>query len=298
MRRVVGLILCLSLLLTGVTPSVATAAPTDPKNKGLYISPLRSYVAFGADDQVTRAITVANLTDKPITVALKVEEFSVVDYTYDYLFDEPNNNWVQFVEKSIELKPYQSHEAAYRISIPRGAAPGGHYYTLFASADLSQAGFEGTVRAASLIYLTVDGAVRRTAAIKDSSSPRIIISPQIPYTLDVKNTGNIHYFAYFSASVDGLFYHKQPTGTSQLLMPGSSRQIKNTIPSPFIPGIYKFTYGLVPDQVDPVQISRYIVIIPPWFIAALVIIGYFLVRLWQRRKRRRADKVSESATDS
>jgi hypothetical protein len=296
MQRIVGILLCISFLLFGVIPSTTYAA-TAPKNKGLYISPLRSYVAFNADEHVTRALTIANLTDKPIVVDLKVEEFSVADYTYDYRFGEANNDWVQFVENKIELKPYQSHEAAYRISIPRGAAPGGHYYTLFASADLSQAGQEGTVRAASLIYLTVNGNIRRTALVKNNSSPRIVFTPQIPYTLDIKNTGNIHYFAYFSASVDGLFYHNKPTGTSQLLMPGSSRQIKNTIPSPFIPGIYRFSYGLVPDQADPITLSRYIVVLPPWFLAILIMTGYFGFRLWQRRKRR-VSKAPNPTTDS
>ena len=294
MKRVVGLILCLSLLFSGFNPTTTFAA-SDPKNKGLYISPLRSYVAFNADDQVTRALTVANLTDRPIVVTLKVEEFSVADYSYDYRFGELNNDWVKFVENKVELKPYQSHEAAYHISIPRGAAPGGHYYTLFASADLS--GQEGTVRAASLIYLTVNGAVRRTASLKDTSSPRIIFTPQIPYKLDIKNTGNIHYFAYFSASVDGLFYHNQPTGTSQLLMPGAARQINNSIPAPFIPGIYKLTYGYTPDQSDAVTISRYIIVVPPWFIALLIVVGYIGFRFWQNRNIKHHKK-TPSSTDS
>jgi hypothetical protein len=288
MWRVALFLLCLSLTIaSGLTTPVhaVTTSPETVKNKGLYITPLRSYVSLNANEEVTRALTVANLTDKQITVKLSVEEFSVTDYTYDYRFGEPDKDWLRFVKNELVLKPYQSYDAAYRISIPRGGAPGGYYYTLFASADLSPEKSEGTVRAASLVYLTVNGAVRRTATLNESNSPFLILSPQIPYSVDLKNTGNIHYFAYFSATVDGLFYHNEPNGTSQLLMPGTSRKIKNTISSPFIPGIYKLTYGYAPDQADPVKLSHYILVLPPWFIAFSLVIIYTAFRLWRKRIR-------------
>jgi hypothetical protein len=112
----------------------------------------------------------------------------------------------------------------------------------------------------------------------------IVLGSRIPYQLDVKNTGNIHYFAYFSASIDSLFYHEEPTGTSRLLMPGAIRHIEQTLPAPTLPGIYKVTYGYKPDQGETVKRTSYVLNLPPWFILLLAVIALAGAWLYGRRR--------------
>lgn len=290
MRRFILALTALSLILGIVSPVARAAAPIagTPTKKGLYISPLRSYLTLNAGESATRSFTVANLTEQPMTITSHIEQFSVADYSYDYRFDEPDNNWLQLVENTITLKPYESHELAYHITLPTNATPGGHYYTLYASSTTQTGTTKSTVQAATLLYLTVNGTLIRTSQVVNRSLPAIVITPQINYTLDIKNTGNVHYFAYIASRVDGLFYHNAPNGASQLLMPGATRQVESSINSPLLPGIYKLTYTITPDQGEPSEGSQYFLFLPPWFIALLIIvgavIGHFTVRHFKRKK--------------
>lgn len=294
LRRFLLALLTLGLVLGSVSSVVHAADTTQPKNKGLYISPLRSYVTLNAGESITRAFTVANLTEKPLTLTTSIDEFSVADYTYDFRFTKPNRDWLQLVERSVTLDPYQSHEIPYRVTLPSDAEPGGHYYTLYASSTTEGGATNSTVRAATLLYLTVNGDLQRTSRVTRASLPRIVISPNIEYSLDIENTGNTHYFAYIAARVDGLFYNNVPTGTSQLLMPGTTRASKGSISSPLIPGIYKLSYIVTPDQGKKTEGSQYFVFLPPWSIALLIIVlastSHFLVSRHRQRNAFPQDK--------
>jgi len=57
-------------------------------------------------------------------------------------------------------------------------------------------------------------------------------------------------------------------------MPNAVRRVSDTISSPILPGIYKATYGYKTDAGTTVMKSGYILFIPPWFIAVLLVIIY------------------------
>lgn len=289
MRRWLLALLALGLILGSISPISNAAAPdtSSTKNKGLYISPLRSYLTLNAGESATRSFTVANLTESPMTVAAHIEQFSVADYSYDYRFDEVDNNWVQLVENTITLKPYESHEMAYRITLPKDAPPGGHYYTLYASSTTQSGSTKSTVQAATLLYLTVNGDLQRTSQVINRALPAVVITPQITYSLDIKNTGNIHYFAYIASRIDSLFYHDAPNGASQLLMPSTTRHIETSIKSPLLPGVYKLTYTITPDQGDATEGSQYFLFLPPWSIALLIILLTIIAHYTVKRLKRK-----------
>ena len=278
-----------SFFAAALSPVASAIAPTEnnkAKNKGLYISPLRSYLSLNANESVTRAFTIANLTESPMTITAHIEQFSVADYSYDYRFDEVDNNWVQLVENVVTLQPYESHELAYRVTVPKNAAPGGHYYSLYASSTTQNGGNKSTVQAASLLYLTVNGDLKRTSQVIGRSLPAVVLTPEIKYSLDIKNTGNIHYFAYVEARVDGLFYQNAPNGSSQLLMPGTTRRIEGSIKSPLLPGVYKLSYTITPDQGPKTEGSQYFLFLPPWTVALLIILGAVIGHTIVRRLRK------------
>ena len=271
--------------LVAATPAAAITA-SDTTNKGLYISPLRSYLTLNAGDSVTRAFTVANLTEEPMAIRFHVEEFSVTDYAYDYRFNAVDNDWVQLVEQSTSLKPYESREIPYRINLPKDATPGGQYYTLYASSTVPNGTTTNTVQVATLLYLTVDGTLKRTSEISHRPLPLVIIDPNIAYTLDIKNTGNTHYFAHIAARLEGLFYRNAPSGTSQLLMPGTTRNVEASITSPPLPGIYKLTSSVTPDQGAPTLATHYFLYLPIWSIVLLVLVVVLLIHTIKKRPAR------------
>lgn len=285
MYRLIALLIAICLA-TAIYPWQANAvAPVDTGNKGLYISPLRNYLAINAGQSVTRAFTVANLTDQPMSVRTHLERFSVVDYSYTYEFDKVNNNWVTIPITEFLLKPFESREVAYKVDLPKTATPGGYYYTLYAASTVTSGATKSTLQAATLLYLTVNGTLLRTSVVSDHALPFLVIGPRVEYALNIKNTGNVHYFAQLSSAVSGLFYHNAPNGTSQLLMPGKTRHLSASIASPLIPGVYKLTYTVSPDDGISYAESRYFLYAPLWFIIALGFIALFIANRIRLAKR-------------
>ena len=282
--RFASTLILVALLIVGLGGSASAAAP---KNKGLLISPLKTYAAVDAGNEETGTFTVANFTDRPITVDLSVKQFSVSDYAYNFSFSEPSNKWISLKTESVSIKPNENKKIEYTVSVPSGSAPGGYYFTLFASAQLSSSGLASTVRAASLLYLTVNGKLIQTSVPVGSSMSHVSYKRDIPYFIDVKNTGNVHYFANFSGSVNGLLLHTDPTGTSHLLLPGKARHVEGTVRAPFLPGIYRAHYGYRTDAGDSFMAATYIVFIPLWSIAALLLALFAAYRIWVYRKKNR-----------
>ncbi|MEO6513271.1 MAG: hypothetical protein ABIR37_01170 [Candidatus Saccharimonadales bacterium] len=280
--RLLSALLLVSVLFASVGPAAAASA----KNKGLLISPLKSYAAMDAGTQKSSNFTVANLTEKPITVDLSLKQFSVSDYAYNFKFTEPGNKWLAIQTKSVLLQPSENKKIAYIITVPAASAPGGYYYTLFASANLSTDGLASTVRAASLLYLTVNGKLIQTSKPVRSHMSHFAYKSDIPYSIDVKNTGNVHYFAYFSGHLSGFLMHTTPVGTSHLLLPGTTRHVGATIPAPFLPGIYKARYGYKTDSGATFMNSTYLLFVPPWSVAAVLLLVFALYRVRVHRKKR------------
>jgi hypothetical protein len=267
-----------------------TALAASAADKGLSISPLYRYTTLAGGTSQPGSITVADLSSAPMTVILSVKQFSVTDYTYDYQFSEPGNNWLKLGQTQVTLQPGQSQQISYSLLAPRNTAPGGYYYTVFASAQLGRGGISATVQAATLLYVTVSGRLVKTGRLDGDSIRRINFGTQIPYSLSTTNTGNVYYFAYFSGSLHGMFTSRTAAATTHLLFPGKVRQIAGSIPSPVLPGVYKTTYGYRTDAGMTVMRTHRVIFIPPWSIAGLLLI-ILLARKIRRQHKKPTPKV-------
>jgi hypothetical protein len=278
-----------SLLLIGLVlfPAGVSAAPAkEPvRERGLLITPLRQYLKANAGASAQSTFSVANLTDKPLNVTFSVQQFSVTDYVYNYQFESPKNDWLHLGLTSITLQPNQTQAVPYSIQVPPKSAPGGHYYTLFASANLSSQGVQNTIQAADLVYFTVNGALTHVSHLQSSSMPRVVFGRTIPFTLNAIDTGNEHVFVYVSGQLHGLFVRPPQTSSAHLLLPGAVRKLDGSISSPVLPGLYKATYGYKTDSGWVIQQSHLVLYIPPWSIALLLALLLLLGRFWPRLHR-------------
>jgi len=277
-------------LLFGALLLVAFPAPTHasdatPKDKGLFISPLRSYISVQPGKTQSGTFTVANITEAPITITLSVEQFSVADYTYEYQFTQAKDDWVRLSETQLTLQPEKSQKLNFVAAPPANASPGGHYFTIFASAHLQNDASE--VRAATVLYITVEGALRLSSAVNGTTIPFFSFGNDIPFSLNVKNTGNSHFFTYTSGKLEGFSAQSGGPEVTNLLLPGTSRIISSSIPAPLLPGVYKAVFGYRTDGNQTVQRSSYVVYVPPW--SVLIPIGaawlFFAVRRYRRARR-------------
>jgi hypothetical protein len=289
------------VFLVGVLLGAAILPPTtayaaDSTNKGLSISPLRQEVTAKPGAPKVGFFTVANYTEKPMTIDLSVQQFSVTDYVYDYKFlTPPKYNWVKLRETTVVVQPSKSQKIYYDVTVPAKTTPGGYYFSLFASTEISGPGLPGKVQAATLLYLVVDGKLVRTSELKNDSIPLVVAGSEVPYKFDVKNTGNMHFSAYFYGQVENLLFGKgQEFGTSHILMPGAIRTVSGAVPTPFWPGVYKVHYGYRVDfaAFETVK-TAYVIFLPPWL--AIVCIFLLIGGRWQMRRMRKDKKVDQES---
>lgn len=295
-------LLLAGLLAVSVLAVPVHAAPADePKNKGLFVTPVREYIAAPPGAAQQKSLTLANNTAAPITVDLSVGQFTVADYSYDFTFQDTADDWVKLSTTQVELQPGKSTSVSYTVSPPSNAPPGGHYFTVFASATLQSGGVPSKVRAATTVYVTVEGDLKITSTVQKLALPRVVFGGDIGFSLDVKDTGNTHFFVYVAGELHGLTASGKGPEATHLLMPGTVRTIGSTIPAPLLPGVYTAQVGYTTDSGDAVQRSQKIIYIPPWslfLLAGLVWIAVVAVQRYKRRLRRlrisRDDRVGHS----
>lgn len=266
----------LAVLTLPATPVLAE----EPKNKGLFVTPVREFITVAPAASQQKSITLANNTDQPMTIDLSVEQFTVTDYAYDFHFKELTNDWIRLGRTQLELQPGKSTSVSYTVAPPQQAPPGGHYFSVFASATVQNGAVASKVRAATTVYVTVQGDLALAGELKKVTLPTIAFG-DIPFSMDVKNTGNTHFFAYVVGEMQG---SKSPDVT-HLLMPGTVRTIGSTIPAPLWPGVYAASVGYVTDDGKQVSHTQRVVYVPVWAICAGVGLVWIVIVAFRRYRR-------------
>jgi hypothetical protein len=273
-----------------LTPSHARAAEPAPPKAGLFITPVREYITTDAKQTTPHTLTVANFTDKPMTVTLSVEQFTVADYSYDYQFTKTDQEWIHFVENKLTLNPNQNQAIAYTLTPPAKVAPGGHYLTILATATLDNGTAKTRIQAATLLYITIEGNLDRSSLIKADHIPGVLFGGDIHYTLTVQNTGNTHFFVYVYGELQGLSAKPKTTEVAHLLLPLTSRTIGGTIPAPLLPGLYHATYGYTADGGQQIERTHWVLYLPVWSLAMLAGLAWVMVVVVRKIKRARRSK--------
>jgi hypothetical protein len=281
----IGAVLLIASVFLSSPVFAATSRPAPPTPNGLFISPASDFTSLNAGSSKNGSFIIGNYTSAPITVILNIKQFTVVNYTYSYQFSNPVNNWITLGLNEATLLPDQNLKVPYQISVPKGAAPGGNYYTLFASTIIQTGSLKSTIQAASLLYLTVNGKLIRSSRLEHSSMPQLMFGQQLSFRFDVLNTGNVYYFVFVSGKLSGFTAGPPSTASAHILIPGKIRGFSGSIVHPLLPGIYKASYGYVTDNGNHVNKSQLIAYIPPWSIALALVIILGVLKWLDKKKR-------------
>lgn len=250
-------------------------------NKDLTIAPLRSERTVSAGEKTTGRFTLTNETDKPLDINLSVQQFTVKNYSYDYVFRSPDKKWLSFADDHVQLQPKSSKAIDYTITVPTNAASGGYYFSMIGGTTVKGSGLPITVQLGSLLYLTVSGSVTKSAQLERADIAFLQTGRDIPYTFDVHGTGNTHFVADFFAQLGG----SDKIVDTHFLLPDTVRQIKGSLRAPLWPGIYSVTYGYQADYTaSPVTKTAQILYLPLWFIALVSMIIFGGGMLLRRRR--------------
>lgn len=280
--RVVGVFALLAALLMPVS------AHAEVKFKGLTVSPVNQEMLVTAGKPDKSYIDVGNHSKEPLTVVMSVKQFTAADYTYDFQFGDAKEDWIKFDQSQYVLQPDETVRVKYTVDAPELARPGGHYFALTASAVMGEDGIGRTAQVISQLFLKVDGKFVESGKIENGRVPMWVFNSEATYSYDARNTGNVHFVAEFYAELTGFFGEHSSSKVSHILLPDTVRRLGGHVNMPFLPGVYKITYGFRSDAVpDLPSRSAYVVYIPPWSIVALVLVLMIGKWLWQVRRARR-----------
>lgn len=112
----------------------------------------------------------------------------------DYLL----SNWIDISLEPFTIPAYKSIEIPFTVTVPKDAAPGGHYAAILAGTrplneKIEGSGIKVSSMVSSLILLNVQGEVIESGDISEFSTPQSLYKKaEVDFTLGFKNTGNVH----------------------------------------------------------------------------------------------------------
>jgi hypothetical protein len=279
-------------LFFSVNPASATQIAPSTTPKGLSISPIRTEFDITPGTSYSGDLRISNNTANALVVSLDAEQFNVINSQYDYSFDPTSNlvHWVTFAPSKLTLVPTSYETVHYTIAAPLNAEPHGEYISLFASAQTPSDPLTNE-RVASLLYVTVNGAVTRTGEVISINNPWLTTG-SVKWAAQIRNKGTVHFRSLYSTTIHTVFGGQvnSPTNSNTLILPGTIRDVAGSSSMPQLPGIYKITYAFGLGDTPAASVTHYFLYTPliPSFciLACLLILGGFIPMQRMRLKQK------------
>lgn len=284
----IGLVICLLFI-----PAKSNAA-----KESLTIGPPRTEYKLEPGQVVEGVVKLKNGGDLDMDVAVYPASFAIKNEAYDQEFYRPDNilaanNWFQFSQNKYHLLPKTSQLVNYKINVPAGAEPGGHYAAIFAQTQSNNQKVSDVVevkRVASLVYIEIAGRVTRDGSIESLKTNRWHSASPVTTQLRLKNKGNTHYRVDGFVTIKNLFGKEvSQSRINNLLLPNTVRLFDISSDAPDWPGLYKleakvsFPNGTVNSR--PV----WFIYLPHSYIYAAAVILFCLITVifwrWLRKKK-------------
>lgn len=282
--RFLGWITVVVMVVCGMT------SPAFAATRGLTLAPLRSELSIAPGTSLDKTLRVRNHTEAPMKVQLSASTFKVINERYDYEFidSEEPARWVRFAEDTITLQPGEERSIGYQVAVPLKAEPGGRYISLFVSADTkTRLQMPSRQRVASLLYVTVQGAVTRTGQFLGLDTPWLTAKSPV-WSARIRNSGSTHFRSRYQITVKSLTGDVvSQQNEDALILPGTVRLVSDTVKLSW-PGIYQQEY-LIGLGDSPAHTERRWVIYSPIY-ATAGIVGLILLAatvLTHVRRRRK-----------
>jgi len=280
-----------SFAFTLVLFLLPTQSMAQSPESGIQISPVTCNYEISPGGVKDSVITLKNLGKEEIEYTIETENF--VNTTEDgapvFAFGPVKEgvttlaNWFDFPKgKTGKIPAEGSVEVGFRISIPKGSEPGGHYAAVFAKmiAKTEEGKTELGVssRVGTLFLVTVPGEVRYGAEIEELSAPKFVWAGPVTFGMKVRNTGTVHYDSKSSISLSrALIGGETEIDMGQhTVLPGSSRVYEGKWSNKYPFGYYKLTATATAGSGNAPTLSGAIIAVP-LIIVLPVIIGLILL---------------------
>lgn len=283
-------------LAAAVAVSVGSvhASSIPPDNTAITISPASSAPSLKPGGSQLYNISVLNNGNTSYNARLYSEPYNVVGINYDPSFSQlPGTvnaaSWVKLSKQTIFVPAHETVVVPYTLAIPANTTPGGYYAVIFVETKPPKvSNVQAQNRVGDILYITAQGPVRTGGKIIGTPLPHITSATNLELSLEVSDTGSLHYLTKANISVINLFGKDVFTGSfERYVLPQTVRKISTSWKTPSL-GIFKVSrQAIVAGHLQSLP-DKWVVVIHPWVIVLAVIILaliFSLLILGRRTKR-------------
>lgn len=247
MKKLILSSLVFVLTVSLMSPLAVHAQETPGATESITLSPVSRKYKVDAGQTVSDKLTIVNDGQVDYDFIVYSRPYSIpATSTGDYDYTKPNftaapgngapknadaYGWIQFPKTKFNVKAGATVEVAYTMTVPKQAAPGGHYGVIFAETQPPQNQGEGNAvvrkkRVGTILYSTVNGQFSTAGQLEKTDIPFWQLEPPLKATSTVKNTGNTDFTNDTVYTVKDVFGNTKFSETKQYtILPQTTRKM-------------------------------------------------------------------------
>ena len=276
------------------------------------VTPMSQNFNLAPGKTYTGSITVANSgsATNDFSYKISVAPYSVMGEGYDADLATMSNrsmmvDWIKVENPKGTLKPNETAEINFIITVPETAPAGGQYASLLVTEDTGVANSQGVkvssiFEIASLVYAKVAGETVTGGEILENNIPGFAMTTPVKVGALISNTGNVHQTATTVLEVKNLITGEIVLPTeqndgrhSEIIMPETTRRTEYEITELPAVGVVRVSQTIYYNGISSIEMKD-MLICPIWFIVvALVVVcgmifgGFFGIKTYKRKKSAR-----------
>lgn len=276
----------------------------------LSYSPIRYSKILVPDSTEDMSITLTVPADAegPAHYELEVYPF-YIDDNGDTRFEAKDTyseivNWITIPEEDAKgiIKPNESKQINYKITVPGNAPAGGQYAVIIVKTyDDVESDIKQVYQMTQAVYAEVVGETIRGGEVISTNLPTILFSGNLTASATIRNDGNVHASAKHILKVfplfgdEELFTNEENPENSSVIMPGASRLTSIAWESTPVAGIFRVKYSVEFEGVKN-ELEKIVIVCPLWLLIVIVLfIATIIYRLLTSAKPSKKTKKESSA---
>ena len=278
-------------------------------NNAFTLMPMNQNISLKPGEVYEGSVKVINpsYATEDFEYKAEVTPYGVVgqEYTADLLSESDRtqiSKWVKIQNPTGSIKPNESEEIKFTITVPENVPAGGQYATIAISSNKKASDSDGVsvqnvFEMASIIYADIAGETVHDGKVLENNVPGFVLTNPVKISALLNNNGNVHETATFTIQVSDVFTGRVilPTDEnsgvySEYIMPETTRFTEREVSDLPALGIVKINQTInYNGQVSTVE--KNVFICPIWFlvlmiltVAAIITAIVMLIRKHRRNK--------------
>ncbi len=276
------------------------------------VLPMSQTIELKAGEVYEGSITVVNPigAERDFSYSVSVTPYGVMGEEYQVDFSTQTNasqiiEWITIEEPEGTLKPNETREVKFKVTVPETAPAGGQYAALAVRSVESEnesgsVQIENVFEIASVLFARVDGETVHDGAVLENSIPELSVENPAKISATLTNNGNVHEAATTTIVVKDAWsgevvFPKDDDDVNtyiEYIMPGTTRYATRMVDGMNDLGVYQISQK-VEYLGETSEVTQTVLMCPIWFmiLAGLTVVTLIttIVGFFRRRKKRKID---------